>query len=171
MSKKDEETIFFVVWLLNKAAKAWGKTSSETYRILQSVNLVDDYVLPCFDVLHTMGELALVEDLECAARERGLWIRHLSTDEGVRVLHSCQVDVATVVDQQTIAAIEELRITNLEARIVEILAERLGIGAGGALQRYYDSELACLIEGNAYGLQYLDEYYLAEELLAEMGGG
>lgn len=74
MSKYDKEVIFFVVWLLNKAARAWGKTSAESYRLLQSVNLIDDYVIPCFDVLHTMGELALVEDLEYAARERGLQI-------------------------------------------------------------------------------------------------
>lgn len=74
-----------------------------------------------------------------------------------------------MIDQQTIAAIEELRITNLEARIVEILAERLGIGVSDALRYYYDSALASLIEENAYGLQYLDENYLVDELLEEMG--
>lgn len=31
--------------------------------------LTYDNVLPCFDALHTMGELALVENLEFAARE------------------------------------------------------------------------------------------------------
>lgn len=72
MSQYDKDVIFSVAWLLNKVADAHGKTVSEIYRALQSADIVNDYLIPSFDVLHTMGELALIEDVEIVAARRGV---------------------------------------------------------------------------------------------------
>lgn len=72
MSQHDKDAVFFVVWLLNHVARAWGKTSAETYQLLQSVDIVNGYLYPCYDTLHTMGSEALVEDVTLLARKRGL---------------------------------------------------------------------------------------------------
>lgn len=72
MSQYDKDVIFFVTWLLNKVADAYGKTAAETYRLLQSAHIVDDYLMPSYDVLHTMGELALIEDVQTVAAKRGV---------------------------------------------------------------------------------------------------
>ena len=70
-----------------------------------------------------------------------------------------------MVDKKTIAAIEELRRTNLDAQIVEIISQRMGLSVRDALDVYYSSELAPLIERNEYGMQFLDAHYLADEIL------
>lgn len=72
MSQHDKDAIFFVVWLLNHVAHAWGKTTAETYRLLQSVDIVNGYLFPSFDMLHAMGSEALIEDVTLLARKRGL---------------------------------------------------------------------------------------------------
>lgn len=72
MSEHDKDEIFFVVWLLDKVADAWGKGTPETYRLLQSRDIVNGYVFPSYDVLHTMGAEALVDDVTQLARARGL---------------------------------------------------------------------------------------------------
>lgn len=72
MPQRDKDVAFFVVWVLNKAAQAWGNLPSDVYRKLQSANIVDDYLIGLFDVVHTMGEKAILNDLEDLAAKRGL---------------------------------------------------------------------------------------------------
>ena len=74
MSQHDKDVAFFVVWLLNRAADAWGRTASDVYRLLQRADIIDGYVIPCYEALHTLGAEALVEDLTIAAQKRGLSI-------------------------------------------------------------------------------------------------
>lgn len=40
--------------------------------MLQKARIVDEYILPFYDVLHTMGREALVEDINVIAREKGV---------------------------------------------------------------------------------------------------
>lgn len=70
-----------------------------------------------------------------------------------------------MVDERTISAIEGLRKTNLDAQIVQVIAQRTGLNAQDALDIYYGSELAPMIERNEYGMQFLDANYLADEVL------
>ena len=41
----------------------------------------------------------------------------------------------------------------------------MGLSVRDALDVYYSSELAPLIERNEYGMQFLDAHYLADEIL------
>ncbi len=72
MSTNDKDKVFFVVWVLNKAAQAWEKTPSEVYRLLQEADIVSDYLMGFYDVAHTMGERAIIDDLEVLAARKGL---------------------------------------------------------------------------------------------------
>ena len=72
MSTNDRDEIHFAVWLLGKLAKAWGMSPAEAYRTLQREGIVSDYIIRFYDPLHSMGELALVEDVTLLARNRGL---------------------------------------------------------------------------------------------------
>ena len=42
------------------------------YGILNSSGILDNYVIKCYDVLHTLGAEAMVDDLSELARERGV---------------------------------------------------------------------------------------------------
>lgn len=72
MSANDRDRVHFAVWLLGKLAKAWGMSPADAYRILQREGIVSDYIVRFYDPLHSMGELALVEDVTLLARSRGL---------------------------------------------------------------------------------------------------
>lgn len=38
-------------------------TTLEVYEILDSTGILDDYIIKCYDVLHTLGKEYLVEDI------------------------------------------------------------------------------------------------------------
>lgn len=63
--------IEFVVFLIHRLSRAWNKTTPETYRILKESNILGEYILPCYDVLHTQGENYLINDITAFAQERG----------------------------------------------------------------------------------------------------
>lgn len=57
---------------------------------------------------------------------------------------------------------------HLEEKIVFCLAQRKGLELEKAMDIYYKSRLASLIESGAYGIQYLDFKVLTDELEKEL---
>lgn len=80
----------------------------------------------------------------------------------MRAIGRCKM---RVIDENTINRIEKLRLTHLEAQIVEEIAARTGMDTAHALDLWYGSDLCESVERNDYGLQFLDAGYLADELL------
>jgi hypothetical protein len=72
-------------------------------------------------------------------------------------------------DERTIKAIEDVRLTLLEAQIVQIIANRMGLDAAAAFGVWYESDLCHSVELNEFGLQYLDASYLVDEPMAREG--
>lgn len=72
MSSADKEKVFFAVWLINCIADRWERAAREVYRDLQSANIVNEYIIPLFPVLHTMGREALVDEITELADKRGV---------------------------------------------------------------------------------------------------
>ena len=72
MSERDADVLTYVVWVINKAAQAWGMLPAEAYSKMQRANIVDGCLIPCFDVLHSMGEQTVLEDIELIARREGV---------------------------------------------------------------------------------------------------
>jgi hypothetical protein len=67
-----EKEMDFSVFLIHKLAEAWGKSTPEIYKILTDSNILDDYIIACFDTLHTLGTEYLIEDITEFAREKGV---------------------------------------------------------------------------------------------------
>jgi hypothetical protein len=42
------------------------------YKILNATGILDDYVIGCYDVLHTQGKEYLVEDITEYVKEKGV---------------------------------------------------------------------------------------------------
>ena len=70
----------------------------------------------------------------------------------------------TATSEITLEKLASIRKTNLEAQMIELIAERRQLSVEDALDLYYSSNLSRMIEANEYGLRYLDANYLAEEL-------
>ena len=68
----NRDELSFTVFLIHQLAEAWDKAPSEVYQILKDSGILDDYILPCYDTLHTLGSQYLVEDITEFVRERGM---------------------------------------------------------------------------------------------------
>ena len=44
----------FTVFLIHQLAESWDCTPSEVYHLLESSGILNEYIIPCYDVLHTM---------------------------------------------------------------------------------------------------------------------
>ena len=72
MSDRDRGIIDFAIFLIHRVAKKWGMTAPEVYKMLDSVDIVDGYIVKHYDVLHTLGEEYLVDGITSLARKRGV---------------------------------------------------------------------------------------------------
>ena len=61
MNKKQ---LTFLVFIINKYALATKQSVIEVYHQLEKLQLLDNYLIRHFDVLHTLGENYLAEDLK-----------------------------------------------------------------------------------------------------------
>ena len=74
MTQQDSDKILFAVWLINALSRAWGMGAPGVYRALRRGDMADGYILRHYDVLHTMGEAALVDEMTELAQKRGVLI-------------------------------------------------------------------------------------------------
>ena len=66
------EQLDFITFCVGSLADALNWSASRVYGSLRSSGLLDNYILPCYDVLHTFGKDYIVEDLTEALREKGV---------------------------------------------------------------------------------------------------
>ena len=85
-SKKELE---FSVFIINKLSNYLKKPVDEVYRILKESKLLEEYIIECYDVLHTLGCEYLMEDITDAIRERGFAYKEVILEQKVKdVLHT-----------------------------------------------------------------------------------
>lgn len=72
MPNQHSVALDFVVFLLNRLARLWGKTTPDTYEILKRSGALGDYILPNWEVLHSEGTEALLDDVTGYVRSRGV---------------------------------------------------------------------------------------------------
>ncbi len=70
MSEKN--VITFSIFILYSLAEKWNTTPSSVYKILNDTGILDSYIIPCYDTLHTLGKEYLVEDITDFVREKGV---------------------------------------------------------------------------------------------------
>lgn len=69
-----ENELVFSIFILYSLADKWNKTPAVVYNILNSTGILDNYVIPGYDVLHTLGKEYLVEDITEYVREKGVCV-------------------------------------------------------------------------------------------------
>ena len=65
------EHLEFITFCVGSLADSLGKSASQVYGALRSSGVLTDYILPCYDVLHTFSKDYLVEELTEVLKERG----------------------------------------------------------------------------------------------------
>lgn len=68
----EKRELTFVVFILYALGEHWKMTTPEVYEILSTTGILDDYIIKCYDVSHTLGKEYLVEDITEFVREKGI---------------------------------------------------------------------------------------------------
>lgn len=64
------EHLDFVTFCVGSLADALHKSASQVYAALRMSGVLNDYIVPCYDVLHTFSKDYLVEELTEVLNER-----------------------------------------------------------------------------------------------------
>ena len=67
----DEKVLPFTVFLIHALADEWNKPYRYVYQVLNETEILDHYIIPCYDVLHTLGRQYLVDDITEFVKEKG----------------------------------------------------------------------------------------------------
>ena len=68
-----EKELSFSIFMLYSLADKWKMSPAKVYKILNSTGIfLDNYIIKCYDVLHTQGKEYLVEDITDYVREKGV---------------------------------------------------------------------------------------------------
>ncbi len=68
----DRKTLEFVTYCISKLAAQLNLSQNEVYKRLKSSGILDEYIVPSYDVLHTFSSRYLMEDLTDYMREKGV---------------------------------------------------------------------------------------------------
>jgi len=69
-SRKELE---FAVFCIENIAEKLGKNGNEVYKMLtEKSDILDSYIIPCYDVLHTQGKNYIVNDILDYMKKRGV---------------------------------------------------------------------------------------------------
>ena len=69
-----EKELNFCIFILYSLAEKWQKTPAAVYGILNATGILDNYIIACYDALHTQGKEYLVEDITEFVREKGVTV-------------------------------------------------------------------------------------------------
>ena len=69
-----KEYLEFVTFCVGNLADSLGKSASHVYGALRSTGVLSDYIVPCYDVLHTFSKEYIVEDLTEVLKKRGAFV-------------------------------------------------------------------------------------------------
>ena len=68
----DKKTLEFVTFTIGSVAERLHKSPAEIYKIFKQVDIIDGYLIPAYDVLHTYGRQYLVDDILDLLHEKGV---------------------------------------------------------------------------------------------------
>ena len=68
----NKKELSFSIFMIYSLADKWKMSPAKVYKILNSTGILDDYIIKCYDVLHTQGKDYLVEDITDFVKEKGV---------------------------------------------------------------------------------------------------
>ncbi len=64
--------IDFSTYCIGNLSRRLGISAKEVYQRLKTSGILSEYIIPCYDVLHTFGKEYLMEDLIGLMKEKGV---------------------------------------------------------------------------------------------------
>lgn len=70
----NNEQLKFSVYIINQISQIIKKPTAVVYKILAESGVLDEYIISCYDSLHTLGREYLVDDITGLLNDRGIKI-------------------------------------------------------------------------------------------------
>jgi len=70
----NNEQLKFCVFIINQISIAMEKPSALVFNNLAESGVLDDYIIGCYDSLHTLGSEYLIDDITGLLHDRGVKI-------------------------------------------------------------------------------------------------
>ena len=70
----DDKQLKFCVYLINQIAQVFQKPTAVVFKLLSESGILDDYLIGCYDSLHTLGREYLIDDVTELLHDRGVTI-------------------------------------------------------------------------------------------------
>lgn len=70
----DEEKLYFILFVIHAIAEKYNISPKKVYRIMANSDIIDNYIVGCYDAVHSMGKLAIIDDVEEYLASRGIKI-------------------------------------------------------------------------------------------------
>lgn len=62
----------FTIFCIDNVARTLGLAPRDIYHRMQDADIIDGYIVPCYDILHTFSKEYIVEELISLMQKRGL---------------------------------------------------------------------------------------------------
>lgn len=69
----DEKRLEFAIFCIESLAEKLEMNPAKAYEIVKSTNILDDYIIACYEPLHSQSKGYIVEDLIEVLKERGAY--------------------------------------------------------------------------------------------------
>lgn len=68
----DYKILYFVIFCVGNVADALKMSAKDVYLRMSRGGIITDYIVPCYDVLHTFSREYIVEDLVDLMNKKGV---------------------------------------------------------------------------------------------------
>ncbi|MCD8266565.1 MAG: DUF3791 domain-containing protein [Prevotellaceae bacterium] len=68
----NEDALYFLTFCVGAVALSLKMTRTEVYARLKAADLVNDYIVPGYDILHTFSRSYIVEDIIDMMKRKGV---------------------------------------------------------------------------------------------------
>ena len=68
----DEKKLEFTIFCIESLSEKLGMSAQKVYKLIKDANILDEYILPCYEPLHSQSKHYIVDDLTEVLKERGI---------------------------------------------------------------------------------------------------
>ncbi len=68
----DEGKLEFTIFCIESLSESLGMDAKKVYKLIKDADVLDSYIIPCYEPLHSQSKHYIVEDLIEVLKERGV---------------------------------------------------------------------------------------------------
>ena len=151
---KNSSELEFAVFCIENVAAKLGVDAERVYQAFtEQSDILNGYIVPEYEVLHTQSREYIVDDLLDVMKERNVEITHSNKNDQNE--HSSAMTANPILLQKKYS------------RVIECFAKQQGLSLDAALEFFYHSQVYQLIREGVSDMHCMSDEYLAEELEQE----